>query len=224
MVKQKYNCSTQVGYHTTQYCQYTVKAGYDEGDYADVYRNRLSLTPFEKLFFEGLTQTLKQGSEVLDLGSGPGIPYDLYLIQMRYDVTGIDISEKHIDMARNNVPQTKYILGDFLDYPFPKEQFDAVISLYALFHIPRDRHTEVISKIASTLKPSGHLLITVGTEDVDYKERDVFCKSKMAWSYFDTETNKDIISQCGFTILKALNEKDYGSTEKHLWILAIKND
>jgi 2-polyprenyl-3-methyl-5-hydroxy-6-metoxy-1,4-benzoquinol methylase len=204
--------------------QETVKAGYDEGDYADVYRNRLSLTPFEKLFFEGLIQTLNQGSKILDLGSGPGIPYDLNLMQMGCNVTGIDISEKHITLARNNVPQAEYILGDFLDYPFPQEEFDAVISLYALFHIPRDRHMEVISKIASTIKPNGHLLITVGTEDVDYKERDSFCKSKMAWSYFDTATNMGIISQCGFTILKALNEKDYGSTEKHLWILAVKND
>lgn len=202
--------------------QETVKTGYNEGNYSGVYRNRLSLTPFEHLFFEKFVRGLEQGAEVLDLGSGSGVPYDLYLTQQGLRVTGIDISEKHIAMARNNVPSAQYILGDFLDHRFPSEQFDAVISLYALFHTPRDRHIQVIAEIARALKPNGRLLITVGTEDVTYKERVEFCGSKMAWSYFDTETNLGIVSQCGFTILETLNEKDCGSDEKHVWILAEK--
>lgn len=204
--------------------QETVRTGYNEGSYASIYRNKLSLNPFEKLLFERLIRNLKQDAEVLDLGSGPGIPYDFYLAQKGLNVTGIDISEKHVAMARNNVPSARYILGNFLNHDFPNEQFDAVISLYALFHVPRDQHAGVISKIASVLKPNGYLLITVGTEDVAYKERVCFCGSNMAWSYFDTQTNMHIISGCGFTILEALNEKDYGSDEKHVWILAQKRN
>lgn len=202
--------------------QETVRTGYNEGNYPSVYRNRFSLTLFELLFFKKLIQGLEQGAKVLDLGSGSGVPYDLYLTQQGLRVTGIDLSEKHVAMARNNVPSAQYILGDFLNHHFLSEQFDAVISLYALFHTPRDRHAQIIAEIARTLKPTGRLLITVGTEDVVYKERDEFCGSKMAWSYFDTETNLGIVSQYGFTILEALNEKDYGSDEKHVWILAEK--
>lgn len=120
------------------------------------------------------------------------------------------------------MPSAEYLLGDFLEYSFQHGQFDAVFSLYTLFHIPRDRHIQAISKIASLLKPAGHLIITVGTEDVVHKEREKFCGGRMAWSYYDAETNIDMITQCGFTILETLNEKDYGSNEKHLWILAVK--
>lgn len=202
--------------------QETVRVGYDEGDYANVYRNRLSLNPFENLFFSKLIRDLKQGTEVLDIGSGPGIPYDLHLTEKGLHVTGIDISKKHVTIARKNVPMATYILGDFLNHHFLNDQFDAVISLYTLFHIPRSKHTRVISKITSVLRPNGCLLITVGTEDVAYKEKSGFCGSNMAWSYFDTQKNMDIISQCGFTILEALNEKDHGSDEKHVWVLATK--
>jgi len=137
-----------------------------------------------------------------------------------HNVTGIDVSRKQIAIARNNVPLAKYILGDFLEHDFPNGHFDAVVFLYALFHVPRDRHSHVISKIAATLKAHGMLLITVGTEDVAYKERAGFCGSAMAWSYFDARTYMDMLTQCGFEIRKTLNEKDYGSDEKHVWILA----
>lgn len=202
--------------------QKTVMSGYNEGNYADIYRKRRLLTPFEKTFFERLAEALDQGAKILDIGSGPGIPYDLYLVQNGFDVTGIDLSEKHIRISSKNVTSAEYLLGDFLDYSFQHRQFDAVLSLYTLFHIPRDKHVQAILKIASLLKPAGHLLITVGTEDVPYKEREKFCGGRMAWSYYDTETNIDMITQCGFTILETLNEKDYGSSEKHLWILAVK--
>jgi 2-polyprenyl-3-methyl-5-hydroxy-6-metoxy-1,4-benzoquinol methylase len=207
---------------TEEAMEHIVKNGYDSGDYTRVYRNRNSLLPFEEDLFNKLTDGLCESAKVLDLGSGPGIPYDLHLVQKGLIVTGIDISEKHVSLARINVPSAKYILGNFLDHHFLYNQFDAVICLYALFHIPRERHKQVISKIATTLKPDGKLLITVGTENVTHKERPDFCGSRMAWSYFDTEKNLEIILDCGFQILKTINEKDHGSSEKHVWILATK--
>ena len=203
--------------------QELVRTGYDSGSYTETYRDRLSLTNFETGFFEKLEGMLKSGARILDIGSGPGIPYDLHLIECGFEVTGVDISKKHVALARANVPLAQYILGDFLESHLPDGQYDAVISLYALFHIPRERHAEMISKMAAALRPNGVLLITVGTEDVAYKERPSFCGSHMAWSYFDSQTYLEILSECGFTILEALNERDYGSSEKHLWILATKN-
>lgn len=138
-------------------------------------------------------------------------------------MTGIELSRKHLKRAKQNVPKAEYILGDFLKYPFVSEGYEGVIALYSLFHVPRDRHQELLAKIQTLLKPRGHLLITVGTEDVPYKERASFCGAEMAWSFFDADTNMKMIVESGFAILKTANEKDFGSTESHLWILAQKD-
>lgn len=187
------------------------------------YRNRRSLNEFEKGFFEELRLMLLTQSSVLDLGSGPGVPYDLYLVEQGFSVTGIEISQKHLDTAKKNVPEAHYILGDFLGHPFTHQRYDGVIVLYSLFHIPRGRHKELLLRVCDLLKPKGYLLITVGTKDTPYKEKELFCGAKMAWSFFDADTNIKMIMECGFTILKMANEKDSGSPESHLWILAQKN-
>lgn len=199
-----------------------VESGYNEGRYYEVYRERQYPTHFEKLFLDGFTEELLAGSQTLDVGSGPGIPYDRYLLQKGTALTGIDLSKKHVNLARLNVPEAQYICGNFLDYPFDPDSFDAVMSLYMLFHIPRDMHRGALLKMHNILKRGGMFLVTVGTEDVPYKERAHFCGSTMAWSYFDTQTYLNIISSLGFTILQSLNERDYGSNEKHMWILARK--
>ncbi|QQR78231.1 MAG: class I SAM-dependent methyltransferase [Candidatus Moraniibacteriota bacterium] len=200
-----------------------VKRGYEKGDYEVVYRNRQSLNDFEAGFFEELRSNLPAQSSVLDLGSGPGVPYDLYLVQQGFSVTGIELSSKHLKKAKKSVPEAEYILGDFLNHPFTPLHYDGAIALYSLFHVPRERHQELLSKVGALLKPKGHLLITVGTEDVPYKERESFCGAEMAWSFFDAETNMRMITESGFTILKMANEKDFGSAESHLWVLARKD-
>ena len=200
-----------------------VKHGYEKGDYEGVYRNRQSLNDFEAGFFDELCSSLHAQSSVLDLGSGPGVPYDLYLAQQGFAVTGIELSQKHLERAKQNVPEAEYILGDFLKHPFAPEGYDGAIVLYSLFHVPRARHQELLAKIHALLKPRGYLLITVGTEDVPYKERGSFCGAEMAWSFFDAVTNMQMIVESGFTMLKTANEKDFGSAESHLWVLARKD-
>lgn len=200
-----------------------VRRGYEKGDYEGVYRGRQSLNDFEIGFFEELRSNLPAQSSVLDLGSGPGVPYDLYLVQQGFSVTGIELSSKHLKKAKKSVPEAEYILGDFLNHPFAPLHYDGVIALYSLFHIPRERHQELLVKIHALLKPREYLLITVGTEDVPYKERESFCGAEMAWSFFDAETNMQMIVESGFTILKTANEKDFGSDESHLWVLARKD-
>lgn len=200
-----------------------MKRGYEKGAYEEIYRNRQSLNAFEAGFFKELQSNLPIKSSVLDLGSGPGVPYDLYLVQQGFSVTGIELSRKHLMKAKRNVPEAQYILGDFLNHPFAPEHYDGVIALYSLFHVPRERHQELLSKVCALLKPKGYLLITVGTKDVPYKERKSFCGAEMAWSYFDADKNTKMIMGSGFTILKMADEEDFGSAESHLWILAKKD-
>jgi ubiquinone/menaquinone biosynthesis C-methylase UbiE len=95
---------------------------------------------------------LGPGSSVLDLGCGSGDPADVGIAQ-EHKITGVDISQTQINLARQNVPTGNFIQGDAGSVEFPAASFDAVISFYALEHIPREEHETILLRIHHWLRP-----------------------------------------------------------------------
>ncbi|MEF8835946.1 MAG: class I SAM-dependent methyltransferase, partial [Candidatus Thermoplasmatota archaeon] len=117
-----------------------VKRGYEEGQYAKEYREGREIRDFEKELFEDLFEKIGEEGSILDLGCGIGIPFDRYFVDNGFEVTGVDFVEKNIKRAKENVHEADFVRADFSQLAFPKESFDAVVSFYAIFHIPREEH------------------------------------------------------------------------------------
>ena len=197
-----------------------VKSGYNQGQYDVAYaRNNGIPENFEKVLCDELISRLKHNSKILDLGCGVGLPFDKYFVKNKFLVTGIDISEKHIEQAKQNVSSANYLVGDFFSKSV-KGKFDAIVSFFAIFHIPRAEHKTLLEHIHSLLKKDGLILITLGTNSIKYGVNDNFAGAPMAWSSYGVEKNKKLVRDSGFKILIAA--EDY-RTESHLWILAKKN-
>ena len=79
-----------------------------------------------KLAFE--TVTLKPGMKVLDVGCGTGI-YSKRLVERGCLVTGVDISDEMLDIARKKVPEAKFVNTSVYAVPFPKDHFDLIFSM-----------------------------------------------------------------------------------------------
>ncbi len=194
-----------------------VKEGYEQGDYEGEYRQDRELRDEEKQLLDKLFSELDPGAEILDLGCGTGLPFDRYLAEKGYNVTGVDIAENHVEAARQNVPDAEFLQGDFFEQEFGENSFDAVVSFYAIFHIPRDEHRELYERINYWLKDAGYMLATVaGGEMEEYRDED-FVGSEMVWSSHSQEKNRELIEDSGFSITETYEEKD---DEHHLWILA----
>lgn len=193
-----------------------VEKGYESGDYAEQYRKDDSLDKEDRKYLEILIKLLPKGARILDLGCGVGIPHDKFLIKQGFKVVGVDISKKHIDAAKKNNPEAEYIHGDFSRLTLKENSFDAIISLYAIFHIPREEHEGILNKINKLLKKDGIILITLGAEEMKMDVHD-FVGANMAWSSFSAEENKELVKNAGFEIIHAEVEI---TDEKHLWILA----
>lgn len=202
-----------------------VREGYSLGKYAKYFGRNNNLNSFQKLYFDSLIKVLPQKSNILDLGCGTGMPFDSYLIDKGHNVTGIDIAENHIKEAENNIKKGTFILGDYTKHKFKKNSFNAVISLYSIFHIPKEEHQDIIKMIYEYLTKDGCLLITMGVSETAGIEIDYdFCGNvKMAWSNYDSKKNIELLKRNGFNIIKYDNEADYGSEEYHLWVLAKKD-
>ena len=104
------------------------------------------------------------GSDVLDLGCGAGIPMTAALAEGR-TVTGVDISETQLEMARRNVPGATFLQADMTTLTFEPASFDAVVAFYSLTHVPRDEQAELLGRIRSWLRPGGLFLASMGADD-----------------------------------------------------------
>ena len=114
----------------------------------------------------GVLDKFCRGKNVLDIGSGVGT-LDLYLAQKGRQVTGIEISQRAVDIARQSqrllgINKIKFIRGDFFQLK-TREQFPFVICSEVLEHLGDDRRA--INKIYQLIKSEGLLLITVPSQN-----------------------------------------------------------
>ena len=100
-----------------------VEEGYDEiaEEYAEA-RRRMGRR--DKKYLGLLLERLPEGSRVLDLGCGSGVPIAKLLVE-HCRVTGVDISRRQIQLARGPVPEANFLVGDMTEISFPDEAFDS---------------------------------------------------------------------------------------------------
>jgi SAM-dependent methyltransferase len=117
-----------------------------------------------------LDARLSDGSDVLELGCGRGVPGTRELAR-RHRVTGVDISAVQIELARHHVPEASFVHGDAAELDVAAGSLDAVVALYFFGHVPVDEQRDLIGRIAVWLDDGGLLLATFGAgeagEDVD---------------------------------------------------------
>lgn len=121
--------------------------------------------------FAGLTgQTAKilvqnanicEGTEVLEIGSGPGHVADLLSIAGGL-VTGVDFSAEMVDVARNRYPHATFVHADAERLPFDDGSFDAVVANFVVHHLARPQI--VFSEINRVLKDDGRFGFVVWGE------------------------------------------------------------
>lgn len=198
-----------------------VAHGYDQ-----IARQYLAWREEEPLLFreelQDLANSLPPNARVLDAGCGAGVPVTQFLSE-KFHVTGVDISREQIALAHARVPAAEFIQGDMvaLDALCAPESFDAVTCIYALIHVPRERHTRVLENFQRVLKRSGYLLLIAGNNDTQ-GDTDNFFGTAMYWSHFDRATGLQMIRAAGFEIIwdKVVSDRPSGS---HVLVLARKN-
>jgi SAM-dependent methyltransferase len=201
-----------------------VREGYDKIDYQRHYRQDRELTAFEARLLDLLSKNVPESSRILDLGSGPGIPYDAHIVSKGHALIGVDNCPKAIDQAKANVPSAQYVQGDMLLSltSFEDQSFGGIVSFYAIFHLPRKEHRELFCEMWRMLGPGGVILVTLGTSNSEYGEESDWCGAKMAWSSYPPDVYKRMIVEAGFTLLETEFEGKPGDEEYHLWVLARK--
>lgn len=139
-----------------------VRAGYDEiADAYDEHRTEETHVGFEADVTQQFFDDLPPGSHVLDAGCGAGRPV-LQTVARDHDAVGMDISKTMLERSRQHAPSAALVEGDLGALPFPDDAFDAVVSLYAIIHVPKTEHKRVLSEFQRVLRPGGEVLVSMG--------------------------------------------------------------
>jgi len=172
-----------------------VRAGYDRC--AEAY-NAARQNEADQLHV--LTAKLAPGARVLDIGCGGGRPICAELAG-QFHVIGVDISPVQIAIARRNVPTGEFLCADIMRLDFTPGAFDAITSFYAIFHLPKEEHAELLARIHRWLQPGGYLMCTVATHDEAPYTEDDFFGVTMYWSNYSREQYRRMLEHLGFRVL-----------------------
>lgn len=99
------------------------------------------------------------GGAILDIGCGPGWT-SLLLARAGYDVVGVDISERMIEIARERTldnTAAEFLVGDMEDLDLGRYEFDGVLFFDCLHHCPA--YAEALKRAYAHLRPGGHILL-----------------------------------------------------------------
>lgn len=141
------------------------KSIYDEEiffeKYAQMDRSRLGLAGAGE--WPALRSLLPDfsGKRVLDLGCGYGWHCVYAAEHGAASVTGVDLSEKMLAVARRKTaaPNVTYLLMDMAAIDFPPDSFDAVLSSLAIHYLPS--FPDLLSRVRRCLAPGGDFVFSV---------------------------------------------------------------
>ena len=177
---------------------------------------------------EEVARSLQPGAAVLDLGCGAGVPATRWLTERGFAVTGVDLSERQLDLARKLVPGATFLKADMTELNFDAGAFDAVVAFHSIIHVPRREHPTLLQKVRRWLKGDGLFLATLTLTDFEGEDGDwEGWGAPMRWSHYDAETNVAMLRRSGFAVVYAEPRAGGGAGDEEetwLWVLARKGE
>jgi 2-polyprenyl-3-methyl-5-hydroxy-6-metoxy-1,4-benzoquinol methylase len=194
-----------------------VARGYDF--VAETYLEQHGRSQVRDRWLDELIRRLPPRARVLDLGCGAGVPVALRLTEQGFDVLGIDVSMRQIELARINVPAAEFLQADMTAVGFAPASFDAIAAFYSITHVPRAKHAELLRRIANWLKPRGLLVASLGSGDCA-EWRGEWLGAEMFFSHYDAHVYQRLICDAGLTIEYTEVVDQDNDDGRFFWVIA----
>lgn len=132
---------------------------------------------------EWLLAELEPGAPVLDIGCGTGDPTIRQLTEGGLRVTGVDLSDGMLRLARQTAPAAEYHRIDMYDLttehavrawgvpelgPDAAGRYAAATAFFSLILLPQAEIPEVLGRIRTLLRPGGLLALGMVEADLDH--------------------------------------------------------
>ena len=166
----------------------------------------------------------KNHKKILELGCGSGFPIAGKIFEKEFNYTGIDLSVKQIELAKQQYPDhpNSFITSEMLEYcqQIKDNYYSGILSLFSIRHVPRVLHATLFTEIHRILQPAGYLLIDC--IETSHDGTDLFANTgeTMYWSGFSKEWTLQTLKDLGFILLDSMYyEKEFASEVERTLIL-----
>jgi SAM-dependent methyltransferase len=140
-----------------------VRRGYDQAG-ARYHAARPVNGPDAALLVD-LHHRLQPGARVLDAGCGAGVPVARSLSDLGHQAVGLDLSIIQLVLAREHVVHFPIVAAEMSVLPVGSSTFDALVSYYAIIHVPREDHAVLFDEFRRVIRPEGWALVCLGSSD-----------------------------------------------------------
>jgi SAM-dependent methyltransferase len=152
-----------------------------------------------------LIDSLPAGSRVLDLGCGTGVPTTRQMTDAGFEVVGVDLSRRMVQLAREYVPAATFHQLDIADLrpggPQDLGRFDAVAAFFSFLMLPRVEIPLALQTVRHLLVPGGLFVLSMVEADVD-NYAIPFLGNTIRVSGYVLEDLHRVIETGGFEIVK----------------------
>ncbi len=153
-----------------------------------------------------LVSLLKPGAHVLDAGCGGGRT-SKYLVGKGLVVTGIDLSEKMVEIAEREVPGAAFSVRDVREIGLVEGVFDAILLQAVLLHLPKRETAEVLRASAEKVPAGGYICISVKRLKADGPEEEIKQGGEYGYpyerffSYYSLEECRAFFTEMGWAVV-----------------------
>ncbi len=196
-----------------------VRQGYDRA--GGRYHDARPLDGGDVALLAEIHSRIRPAARILDVGCGSGVPVARCLVALGHSVVGVDISFEQLTLARTHVVSLKATEGEMLTLPIGNDSLDALVSYYAVIHVPREDHAGVFGEFHRVLRAGGWALVCIGSNDnPGDRDDDSWLGTPMYWSHYDADATVDLISGAGLVVESTWEVPDPMGHGAHRFVLA----
>jgi ubiquinone/menaquinone biosynthesis C-methylase UbiE len=159
---------------------------------------------------------------ICDAGCGPSGHIGMYLANKGMVITGIDISDRCIELASIHNPDMHFVREDMAKMSFENDSFDAVVAYYSIIHTPKNLVNIIFKEFHRVLKSGGYLLIAVKAgSDESLQTELIGIETDILLSLFSENEIREYLTRNGFDIFFSEKREPYEFEVKYERIFVI---
>lgn len=198
--------------------------------YAEAYQEKyMDVSLYANQLDQFLEMIKNNDAKVLDVGCGPG-NITKYLLDKKPDlrITGIDISENMIGLARMNNPNASFKTMDCRNINEIDKKFDAIIAGFFLSYLSKTEVSKFLGNCSELMNTNGVLYIS--TMKDDYENSGYMASSKnneerLFTYYHETQYLSEFLNNNGLEIVQSFEIENENNKYliKDLVLISIKS-